>query len=138
MPPFDPDRAPLVDGDARPQQAPAKKPAQVQQAPAQPAPPAAYKGCTITSFELKAFQNVLGCAEVVIRNDGDSPVVIRPGDILCVTAGGERRPGRNFVDAEMLPPVIRRRDIVPPGGTSEVLVTFTNEALDISAVGWVR
>jgi hypothetical protein len=96
-----------------------------------------YKGCTIVSFEQKAFQTSLGCAEVVIRNDTDEAVVIYPGEIICVTTNGVRRPGRLMVvDGDT--PSIRRQETVPAHGDVKDIVTFTNEALDISYVLWAR
>jgi hypothetical protein len=96
-----------------------------------------YKGCTIVSFESKPFQTSLGCAEVVIRNDTDEPVTIYPGEIICVTTNGMRRQGRLMVvDGDT--PSIRRQETVPPHGDIKDIVTFTNDALDISYVLWAR
>ncbi|HXQ80213.1 MAG TPA: hypothetical protein VN775_02795 [Opitutaceae bacterium] len=96
-----------------------------------------YKGCTIVSFQPKAFQTSLGCAEVVIRNDTDTPVLINPGEIVCVTTTGGRRNGRIFV-TDGVPPIIKRIEIVPARGDVDDILTFTNDALDISYVEWAR
>ena len=96
-----------------------------------------YKGCTIVSFEQKPFQTSLGCAEVVIRNDTDEPVVIYPGEIICVATNGVRRQGRIMVvDGDT--PSIRRQETVPAHGDIKDIVTFTNDAIDISYVLWAR
>ena len=96
-----------------------------------------FKGCTIVSFQMKAFQTSLGCAEVVIRNDSDDVAVITPGDIICVTTNGVRRRGQIIVtDGET--PSIKRQESIPAHGDVSDIVTFTNEALDISYVQWAR
>ncbi|HMD60017.1 MAG TPA: hypothetical protein VKG78_01210 [Opitutaceae bacterium] len=96
-----------------------------------------YKGCTIVSFQAKAFQTSLGCAEVVIRNDTDNVAVISPGEIICVTTNGLRRPGRIIV-TDGVPPIIKRQEFIPAHGDVDDIVTFTNDALDISYVQWAR
>ena len=96
-----------------------------------------FKGCTIVSFRMKPYNNSLGCTEVVIRNDGDTPATILPRDIVCLTAGGERLGGRQIV-TDGFPPVVKRREIVPAHGSVDDQVTFVNEALDISSVQWAN
>jgi hypothetical protein len=133
---FDPDSfQPEPEPEARPK--PAQKPAPntVQGAPREPS--VAFMGCTIESFAAKPFQNSLGCAEVVIRNPTDSPVVIRSGDIVCVTAEGRRLVGRQIV-SDGFPPVVKRREVVPPNGSLENLFTFSDEAVEIASMQWTR
>jgi hypothetical protein len=111
--------------------------------PKVPAPPKVpvvnpvFKGCTITSFQMKSFQNVQGCAEVVIRNDTDMTVLILPRDIACITSKGQRRGGRNFV-TDGFPPQVRKREFIPPQGQIDDVVTFTDDALDIATVQWAK
>jgi hypothetical protein len=102
-----------------------------------PVASATYKGCIIMSFQMKSFQNVLGCAEVVIRNDSDEATLIRPGDFVCLTADGARHPGRNLV-ADTFPPSVRRSELVPAHGEVDDIVTFANDALAISLVQWSK
>ena len=119
--------------------------------PGQPAPPRSKpkpsptprasstvnRGCTIVSFQAKAFQNALGCADIVIRNDTDAVAAISPGEIVCVTTTGLRYAGRNFVtDGDT--PSVKRQEIVPARGDVTDIITFTNDALDISYVQWAR
>ena len=104
-----------------------------------PTPPAkgVYKGCSIVSFVPKAFQTSEGCVEIVIRNDTDEPVVIAPGEIVCVTTNGLHRLGRFFViDGDT--PQVRRTETIPAHGDIHDILTFTNEAIDISYVLWAR
>jgi hypothetical protein len=136
MIPFNPNQA-----EAQPQEArPAPKVSPVSRVPIPPTAPIinpVFNGCTIVSFQMKAFQNVLGCAEVVIRNDTDSPVLIVPRDIVCVTSKGQRRGGRNMV-TDGFPPQVKRREFVPAQGQIDDIVTFTNEALEVAAVQWSK
>ncbi len=116
----------------------AKPGAAPKQVPAPKAGPnPVYKGCTIVSFQSKPYNNSLGCAEVVIRNDGDTPAMILARDIVCLTAEGERHGGRQIV-TDGFPPVVKRREIVPAHGSVDDQVTFVNEALDISSVQWAN
>lgn len=102
-----------------------------------PTPKGVYKGCAIVSFVPKAFQSSAGCVEIVIRNDTDEPVVIAPGEIVCVTTNGARRLGRFFViDGDT--PQVRRTETIPAHGDIHDILTFTNEAIDISYVLWAR
>jgi hypothetical protein len=96
-----------------------------------------YKGCSIVSFQSKAFQNSLGCAEVVIRNDSDTPADIFPGNLVCITTSGARHIGRNLI-INGDTPVVKRVETIPGRGEIDELVTFTNDALDISYVQWNR
>ena len=137
MPPFNPNLAPEGQVPA-PGPKPVPKPSPKPTPRPTPGKHLVYKGCSIISFEMKPFQNVLGGAEVVIRNDTDAAVVLHPGDLVCTTKTGSRRPGRNFIAIQVLPPVIRRREIVPPNDSIVDIVTFTNDALDISSVDWSR
>jgi hypothetical protein len=118
---------------------PESKPKPVaKQAPAPKAGPnPVFKGCTIVSFQMKPYNNSLGCAEVVIRNDADSPAVILPGDIVCVTADGARHNGRQIV-TDAFPPIVKRREIVPAHGSVDDQVTFVNDAIDISNLQWAK
>jgi hypothetical protein len=137
MKPFDPDAAP-AEPVAPPE---AKKPAPKQAAPVvprgKPAASLVYKGCTITSFQVKPFQGVQGCLEVVVSNATDQIVVLRPGDFVCITASGARHAGRNFV-TDGFPPQLKRREVVPQDGQIDDIVTFTDEALDNPTVQWAR
>jgi hypothetical protein len=132
MQPFNPDMGPPA-----PTPTPKPRPPQRPTAAPKPTPNPVFRGCTIASFQVKPFQNVLGSAEVVIRNDTDSAVAILPGDITCVTDSGALHRGRQFV-VNAYPPIVRRRETVPARGTLDEQVTFTNEALQITAVRWSR
>jgi len=132
MQPFNPN-APQVS----PGQAPPARPIPRPTPTPKPTRDPVYKGCTIVSFQPKAFQTSLGCAEVVIRNDTDTPVLINPGEIACVTTTGARRTGRIFV-TEGVPPIIKHMEIIPARGDVDDILTFTNDALDISYVEWVK
>jgi hypothetical protein len=96
-----------------------------------------FKGCSVVSFQTKAFQNSLGCAEVVIRNDSDTPADISPWNLVCITTSGARHIGRNLV-INGDTPVVKRVETIPGHGDIDEIVTFTNEALDISYVQWNR
>jgi hypothetical protein len=136
MAPFDPDRAPLeVEPEAK---AKAKPAAAAAKAP----PPAAgvtsvFKGCSITSFTMKTFHNSLGCVEVVVQNASDARALILPGDFACITSDGKRLDGRQIVE-DGFPQVVKRRQFVPALGSADFVVTFANEALDVSDVRWAR
>jgi len=132
---FDPNQIVEAPRDEAPK--PAPKPAQKAPRGPAPGPNPVFKGCSIISFKVKAFQTSVGCAEVVIHNDGDAAVELRPGDIVCLTADGARHAGRNLV-TDAFPPVVRRREFIPPHGDLDDIVTFTNDALDITAVQWAR
>jgi hypothetical protein len=137
---FDPNQAPAQDPEAKP--VPKVKPVpNVPGTPKSAAPRAAvnavFKGCSVVSFEPKAFQNVQGCAEVVIRNDTDNVVLLTPRDILCLTAEGARHQGRFFV-TDGFPPGIKRREFVPAQGQIDDVVTFTDDKIDIASVQWTR
>jgi hypothetical protein len=96
-----------------------------------------FRGCTIVSFQPKAFQSAAGCADVVISNGTEAPVVIFPRNLVCVTSSGARHQGR-FIVTDGFPPIIKRRDVVPAQGSLEEIITFTNEPLDIASVQWAR
>jgi len=136
---FDPNQAPA----APPPEPGAKPKANAAVKPGSPAPasnPVAatvYKGCTIMSFQIKAFQNVQGCAEVIIRNDTDQAVPIRPGEVSCTTADGARHAARNIITGGF-PPAIKKREFVPPNGQLDDIFAFSNEPLAISSVQWSR
>jgi hypothetical protein len=133
---FDPNQAPEA-----PAPEPGAKPKPKPNAGAAPAPGqaagAAYRGCMIVSFQKKPFENVLGCAEVVIQNDTEDNVQIRPGDFVCITAAGARRVGRNIF-ANTFPPSVKRREFVPAHGQLDDIITFANEDMDIASVQWSR
>jgi hypothetical protein len=133
---FDPNQAPEA-----PPPEPGAKPKPKPAGGATPAPGpvanAVYRGCTIVSFQKKSFENVLGCAEVVIQNDTEDNVQIRPGDFACVTADGARHPGRNIF-ANTFPPSVKRREFVPAHGQLDDIITFGNEDMDIARVQWSR
>ena len=136
MMPFNPDSAPTVpEPQEKPKTKPKPAPSPVPAAKAAQNP--IFKGCTITSFTMKPFQTSLGCAEVVIQTGTEAPVVISPGDIACITAEGKRLGGRQIV-MDGFPPIIRRRQVVPPEGSVDILVTFSNDALDTPTVQWAK
>jgi hypothetical protein len=116
---------------------PTPKPAEKPTPKPTPTPNVTYKGCVITSFALKPFQNVLGTAEVVFQNNTDAPVVIYPGDVRCAVASGPSLRGRQFV-VDAFPPIIKRREVIPGQGSLDVMVVFSNDALDISQVNWAH
>jgi hypothetical protein len=134
MVPFNPNAA-----EPAPEYEPGAKPKPAQPNTPKPAQgsPLEFRGCTVVSFQMKAFQEVQGCAEVVIRNDSEAPVVLFPRNLVCVTGAGTRVAGRYFV-SDGFPPIIKRREVVPAQGSIDDLVTFSNEALDISKVQWGR
>ncbi len=132
--PNQPPEAPPPEPGAKPKANPAAK--------AGAASPAAggtalYKGCTIISFQMKSFQNVQGCAEVIIRNDTDEKVMLRPGEITCITADGARHVARNII-TDSFPPNVKRREFVPARGELDDIFAFANEPLDITGVQWSR
>ncbi len=107
-----------------------------------PGPPpeasAVHMGCAITGFQKrKAFENVLGCAEVTLQNDSDAPAPIRAADFVCVSADGTRHVGRNLF-ANTFPPSVKRRDVVPARGQLVDIVSFSNEDMDVALVQWSR
>jgi hypothetical protein len=133
---FDPNPPNAVqEPDARPKPKPA--PRAVPPPGADPSKPMVFKGCTLVSFEPKSFQSALGSAEVVIRNDTDSAVVIFPGNLVCVTTAGARLAGRAIV-SDAFPPIVKRREYVPADGQVDDFVIFTNDTLDIASVQWAR
>jgi hypothetical protein len=125
-------------GQVTPTPAPKPKPPPRPSPTPKPTPNPVFKGCTITSFQPLPFQNVLGTAEVVISNSTDAAVAVFPGDITCVTGAGGQLRGRQFVVVGSYPPILRRRDLVPPHGTLDEQVTFSNDAVQISVVRWSR
>jgi hypothetical protein len=134
MVPFNPspmDAAPEYEPGAKP------KPAQANTQKAVQGSPLVFRGCTVVSFQMKAFQEVQGCAEVVIHNDTEAPVVLFPRNLVCVTATGAQMVGRYFV-TDGFPPIVKRREVVPAQGNIDETVTFANGALDISKVQWGR
>jgi hypothetical protein len=134
---FDPNQAPEAPppepGGAKPK----PKPAGIATPAPAPVANAVYKGCTIVSFQKKSFENVLGCAEVIIQNDSEENTQIRPGDFVCITADGVRHPGRNIF-ANTFPPSVKRREFVPAHLQLDDIITFGNEDLDIASVQWAR
>jgi hypothetical protein len=133
---FDPNQAPEAPPPA-PGAKPTPKPGAKPAPGPKPVASSVYKGCTIMSFQMKPFQNVQGCVEVVIQNDTDENTLIRPSDFVCISADGARHVGRNII-AQTFPPSVRRRELVPAHGEVDDIVTFTNEALDISGVQWSK
>jgi hypothetical protein len=131
---FDPNQAPVAPA---PEPGAKAKPKPNANATPGQAASAVYKGCTIVSFQKKSLENVLGCAEVVIQNDSEDNVQIRPGDLVCVTAAGARHPGRNIF-ANTFPPSVKRREFVPAHGQLDDIITFGNEDMDIASVQWSR
>ncbi len=135
MRPFNPDQAPAEPPPAPPPATPTAKPA--SPAPQRPKPAAnpVYKGCTITSYQVKPYQGVLGCVQVVVSNPTDQIVILRPWDFACVTAEGARHVGRNII-TDGYPPHLKRREVVPQQGEINDIVTFTDTALDNPVVVW--
>lgn len=116
---------------------PAPKPVQKPNPGPAPGPGPVYKGCSIISFKVRTFQTAEGCAELVIHNDNDAMVELRPGDFVCLTWDGARHGGRSII-TDAFPPSIKRREFIPPHADVDDIVTFANEALDITAVQWAR
>jgi hypothetical protein len=136
MVPFNPspaDPVPEYEPGAKPKPkpGPANVPKPVQGSPS------VFKGCTIVSFQMRAFQNVQGCAEVVIHNDTDAPVVLAPRNIVCVTSSGSQMAGRYFV-TDGFPPIVKRREVLQAQGSLDETVTFSDGAIDITKVQWGR
>jgi hypothetical protein len=123
---------------AAPQQVVGPKPVPKPTQNQKPALNPVFKGCVLVSFQMKPYHNSLGCAEVVIRNDSGAAVVIFPRDIVCVMTAGTRYAGRQFVAADASPPIVKRREIVPTHGSASDLLTFVNDAIDISSVQWAK
>jgi hypothetical protein len=135
---FDPSQPPEAlppEPGAKPKVNPAGK--ATPGAPGKATENAVYKGCTIINFQIKSFQNVQGCAEVIIRNDTDEKVMIRPGEITCTTADGARHLARNII-TDSFPPNVKRREFVPARGELDDIFAFANEPLEISSVQWTR
>lgn len=132
MQPFNPAPAADIAGAPTPKPTPKVKPT-----PAPRPERLVSRGLTIVSFTVKPFQNVLGCAQVVIHNDTPNPVGIAPSDLAAYTDKGARYVGRKLV-ADGYPPIVRRGDVVPPGGDLADIVTFTNSELPIASVQWTR
>jgi hypothetical protein len=132
--PNQPPEAPPPEPGAKPK---ANAPAKAGVASPRAEANAVYKGCTIMSFRIKSFQSVQGCAEVVIHNDTDEKVLIRPGEITCTTADGARHAARNII-TDSFPPNVKRREFVPARGELDDIFAFANEPLDISSVQWSR
>jgi hypothetical protein len=135
MAPFNPNPPPEPTAPPRP--AAPRKPLVPKVAPTKAGPDPVYLGCTIISFTPKEMQTALGCAEVVIQNDTETPVLIQPGDLVCVTASGRRLQGRNMI-TDGIPPIVKKKEIVPAHGQVDDLVTFTNAAIEIQAVQWAH
>jgi hypothetical protein len=134
MVPFNPDpveAAPEPEPRPKPKAAPANVPNPVQTSSL------SFRGCTIVSFQPKSFQSAAGCAEVVIANGTEAPVVILPRNLVCVTSSGARYQGR-FIVTDGFPPIIKRRDVAPAQGSLDEMIIFTNDAIDISSVQWGR
>ena len=134
MQPFDPNRQPAEDPEVKAIQKmtpPPKTPVP------KVGPATVYKGCTIVSFEKKTFMNIAGCAEVVIRNDTDSPQIINPHDVFTTAATGARYLGRIFY-TDGFPPQMKRREIVPAQGQIDDILTFSNDDFDMTAVQWAH
>jgi hypothetical protein len=131
--PFDANLQATPTPTAKPRATPKPKPTPTPK----PTPNPVFKGCTIVSFQPKPFETVLGCAEVVIQNDSDSPVTILPSDIACIRASGAQLRGHQFV-AQTLPPIIRRREPIAAHASIDDIVTFSNDSLDIATVRWAH
>ena len=50
----------------------------------------------------------------------------------------EARHGGRSIITDAFPPSIKRREFIPPHADVDDIVTFANEALDITAVQWAR
>ena len=137
MQPFNPDSAPAEPLPPAEAKKPTPKPVAPAPPKAKPAPNPVYKGCTITSFQTKPYQGVLGCLEVVVSNPTDQIVILRPGDFICITASGVRHVGRNII-TDGYPPHLKRREVVPPQGEIDDIVTFTDSALENPTVQWAH
>jgi hypothetical protein len=134
MVPFNPEPPEAVQ---EPEARPKPKPAPANAPNTVSASNLSFKGCTIVSFQGKSFQSAAGCAEVVISNSTDAPVVVFPRNLVCVTSNGARHQGR-YIVTDGFPPIIKRRDVVPAQGTLDDVIIFTNDTLDISGMQWAR
>lgn len=133
---FDPNQPPET-LPAEPGTKPKASPAANPGAAPRPAAAAVYKGCSIISFQVKSFQSVRGCAEVIIRNDTDEAVLIRPGEVSCTTSDGARHLARNII-TDAFPPAVKKRELVPARGQVDDIFAFSNEPLGIASVQWAR
>jgi hypothetical protein len=132
MQPFNPSPGLMAPGSE-----PSVRPLQIPTPDPNPPSAAVYKGCTIVSFQLKAFQASQGCVEVVVKNDTDTPVDILPGNFGCVTTDGKHLRG-GYIVTEGYPVVIKHSETVPARGQIVDIVAFSNHELDVSTIQWVR
>ena len=137
MQPFNPDAAPSGQAPSPEPKKPAPRPTGPAPQKAKPAASLVYKGCSITSFQVKPYQGVQGCVEVVVSNPTNQIVILRPWDFVCVTAQGARHVGRNII-TDGYPPHLKRREVVPQQGQIDDIVTFTDDALDNPTVQWAH
>jgi hypothetical protein len=126
MQPFDPNPASAV-----------RSPLSIEKPAVDPLQPKLHNGCSIVSYQLKTFPGVLGCAEIALHNDTDAPADIAPGDFGCITADRKRYRG-NVMLIEGVPLGKKHKDVVPPHGDVSEIVSFTNDAIEIVAVVWIR
>jgi hypothetical protein len=132
MPAFNPDRPP-EDG-------PTPKP-EAKDRPVTPRPVARarplFKGCTIVSFQMKAFQGSQGSEQVVVQNNTEADVELEPSDFNCILSDGTRH-SAGYIVTDGYPFVIKKKEIVPARGQIDDLVVFANKPLDIASVEWRR
>jgi hypothetical protein len=102
-----------------------------------PRPRPVYKGCTIVSFQTKAFQGSQGSEQVVVQNNTEADVELVPTDFNCVLSDGSRH-SAGYIVTDGYPFVIKKKEIVPARGQIDDLVVFANKEVDIVSVEWRR
>jgi len=88
-------------------------------------------------MQPRTFGSILGCAEVVVRNDTDIPVMLQPRDFVCFTVAGQRFGGRVII-TDGIPPMTKRKEVVPAHGQIDDIVTFANDSLEFTGVQWAH
>jgi hypothetical protein len=96
-----------------------------------------YKGCTIVSFQMKAFQGSQGSEQVVILNSTEADVELIPTDFNCILSDGTRH-SAGYIVTDGYPFVIKKKEIVPARGQIDDLIVFSNKPVDIVSVEWRR
>ncbi|HEY4988168.1 MAG TPA: hypothetical protein VII09_00085 [Opitutaceae bacterium] len=132
MPAFNPDKPP--------EDPPTRKP-EPKDRPMTPRPVArarpVFKGCTIVSFQMKAFQGSQGSEQVVVQNNTEADVELEPADFNCILTDGTRH-AAGYIVTDGYPFVIKKKEIVPARGQIDDLIVFANKPLDIASVEWRR
>jgi hypothetical protein len=94
-----------------------------------------FKGCTIVGFQPRVYRRMLGCAEVTVRNDTDTPIEVSAGDFTCIATGLGPLPGR-FMVIEGDPSGRKLKEVIPPHGDVEDILAFSAKPLEITGVQW--